>query len=287
MHNCIPELTYPTDSNRIDRGVCTMIVSVRHNWPERAGFLISRPEGLDTYTFLHFLTPVKLLINGQIQSVKAGGCIFYRPGTPQWFQSETSLVHNWAHFQPELGELLKEYDLPADQLLYPKESEFISEIFRILEAEFLADRPYRNRRLQCQTDDFLIRLSRTVKEDASQHVSRTDSERMLTVSNHILSHPEQQWTVSRMAQLLPLSPSRFHAVYKNTFGTSPMKDLIMARVIRAKSILLVEKDWTLNRVAEHSGFADTYHFIRQFKTVTGLTPGAWRKKRGNRAIQDP
>ena len=81
-----------------------------------------------------------------------------------------------------------------------------------------------------------------------------------------------------MAGLLPLSTSRFHAVYKSQFGTSPMRDLQEARIIRAKALLLAERDWTLGRIAECIGFADQYQFIRQFKQVTGLSPGAWRKK---------
>ena len=137
---------------------------------------------------------------------------------------------------------------------------------------------FRRQRLQCQTEEFLLRLSRALKEDTTTFVSRTESKRLLAVRNHILSHTERQWTVKDMAQLLPLSASRFHAVYKSQFGTSPMKDLQEARVIKAKALLLAERDWPLGRVAESTGYSDSYQFIRQFKQLTGLTPGAWRKK---------
>ena len=75
------------------------------------------------------------------------------------------LLHNWAHFSPELAGKLAEYGLPADQVLYPGESAFISEIFRVLEAEFLDERLYRGQRLQCQTEEFLLQLSRALQED--------------------------------------------------------------------------------------------------------------------------
>ena len=257
-----------------------LIQSIRHDGPERSGFVLERPKGCHDYTFLHFLTPVKLLVGGQIVSVKPGGCIFYSPDTPQWFRCEDSLLHNWAHFYPELAEKLAEYGLPVNQVLYPKDSEFISEIFRVLEAELLGARPYRTQRLQCQTEEFLLRLARALKEDSTTVLSRTENKRLLHVRDHILSHLERQWTVKEMAELLPLSASRFHAVYKAQFGTSPGRDLQEARVIKAKSLLLAERDWPLSRVAESTGFTDPYQFIRQFKTVTGLTPGAWRKKRG-------
>ena len=256
-----------------------LIQSVRHDWPERSGFLLARPKGRQDYTFLHFITPVKLRVNGQTFSVKPGGCIFYAPGTPQWFHCDVPLLHNWAHFSPELASKLSEYGLPADQVLYPRESAFISEIFRVLEAEFLDDRLFRGQRLQCQTEEFLLQLSRALKEDLAPMLSGAERKRLLAVRNHILSHTERQWTVKEMADMLPLSTSRFHAVYKSQFGTSPMRDLQEARIIRAKALLLAERDWTLGRIAESIGFADQYQFIRQFKQVTGLSPGAWRKKR--------
>ena len=46
----------------------------------------------------------------------------------------------------------------------------------------------------------------------------------------------------------------------------------------AKSLLLQQPDLPLSAVAEKLGYHDQFHFIRQFKSVTGMTPGEYRKK---------
>ena len=51
----------------------------RHEWPEKAGFLISRPDGWPQYTFLHFLTPMNLRLEGKLITAKAGAVeIWYK-----------------------------------------------------------------------------------------------------------------------------------------------------------------------------------------------------------------
>lgn len=58
-----------------------------------------------------------------------------------------------------------------------------------------------------------------------------------------------------------------------------MRDLIEARIRYAQSLLLSGSDLPITEVAERSGYADPYHFIRQFKRITGETPAAYRRAR--------
>lgn len=64
------------------------------------------------------------------------------------------------------------------------------------------------------------------------------------------------------------------------FGASPHEDIIGAKVEQAKTILQMERDATLVCVAEKLGYKNQYHFIRRFKSVTGITPGTYRKENG-------
>ena len=76
------------------------ITDIRHDWPEKAGFTLVRPTGIETYTFLHFMNSVEIEINREKVTVRPGACIFYAPDEPQWFHSDSNLTHNWAHFAP-------------------------------------------------------------------------------------------------------------------------------------------------------------------------------------------
>ena len=257
------------------------LYSIRHDWPELAGFLISRPKGLPEYTFLHFVHPIRLRIREQTVLTKPGACIFYRPDTPQWFYSESDVLHNWAHFHPDLTEKLQRYNIPQDTILYPGDCAFISDIFRLLELEYFSENQYREQLIEHLTEEFLLRFARAIRTE--QPLSLNDRKEKLLLRKlrmQILSAPEEKWTVARMAQLMHLSSSRFHAVYKLLFGTSPMQDVIEARITRAKSLLLSEQELDVAQLAERLGYNDQYHFIRQFKNLTGQTPGAYRKSRG-------
>jgi len=255
-----------------------LLRSVRHDWPEKAGFLISRPQGLRYYTFLHFSTPVQFRIGAELIQARPGACIFYAPDTPQWFHSDREVIHNWLHAEPPLGALLQKLQIPQNTLLYPADTKFISDIFRKLEVEHFSDSPFKAELTDGYIWEFLIKFSRALQADTpATAIPRKARERLRAVRREILSQPEKRWTVAEMAQLASLSPSRFHAVYKSVFATSPMQDLIDAKIGYAKSLLLSDDQLPLPEVAEKLGYNDQYHFIRQFKTVTGVTPGAYRK----------
>lgn len=256
-----------------------LVSAVRHDWPEKAGFNIYRPSGYGQYTFLHFTTAVDFVINGELIKVRPGACIFFTPDAPQEFFSSQDVIHNWMHSGDELKALLQEYEIETNCILYPNYTDFISEIFRKIELEFFSANPYREELLQAYVKEFIIKLSRALKSEVNAKIiHRKDREKLRSVRKEVLSHPEIKWTVEEMAKLAALSSSRFHAVYKILFGTSPMQDVIEAKIGYARSLLLSDEQLTLPVIAERLGYNDHYHFIRQFKAVTGVTPGTYRKK---------
>ena len=133
--------------------------------------------------------------------------------------------------------------------------------------------------MECYLREFLIQFSRSMQATPVQPpIARSDRIKFRNIRQQVLSHCEQKWTVAEMAKLAALSPSRFHAVYKALFGTSPIQDVIEAKMRYAKSLLLSGEYMTLPEVAEKLGYHDQYHFIRQFKENTGITPGAYRRE---------
>lgn len=257
-----------------------MITKIRHDWPEKAGFFISRPNGAKDYTFLHFITSVQINLGVKTVTTTPGACIFYKPSTPQWFYSENDMVHNWMHCTGELGDLLHEYKIPCDELLYPDNTSYISDIFYKLEAEHSSENQDKEKLMNSYLNEFLIMLSRSIHGNpTAEQIDRGLQAKMRSARQFVLSHPERDWTVAEMATIASLSASRFHAVYKTMFASSPMRDLISARIDYAKSLLLSDGEKSVSQIAEKSGYNDQYHFIRQFKAVIGKTPGAYRKNK--------
>ena len=60
-------------------------------------------------------------------------------------------------------------------------------------------------------------------------------------------------------------------------GTTPLQYQLRLRIAEAV-ILLRSTDKTLGEIAVETGFSDTNYFGRQFKRITGSSPGEYRKK---------
>lgn len=255
------------------------IERVRHDWPELAGFAISRPQGYPLYTFLHFQTPVTLELAGKTVNARPGACIFFAPDVPQYFQAPVPLIHNWIHIDDALSEWLTHYGIPVNTLFYPAETDFISELFQRIEAEHFGDHPHKGQMLQGYLHSFLILLSRSLQGcTLPPSVPQPEKLQMRALRKAILSQPEKRWTVSEMAAMAAMSESRFHIAYKAYFGTSPIHDVKEAKLRHATTLLTTQQELSVAQIAQRLGYENEYHFIRMFKTAYGIPPGAYRKR---------
>ncbi|MWD30171.1 helix-turn-helix domain-containing protein [Aquicoccus sp. SCR17] len=95
-------------------------------------------------------------------------------------------------------------------------------------------------------------------------------------------------SVAEMAAGIGLSESWFAHAYRQSRGETPLQTLRRLRIDTAKR-RLAERDQPLADIAAEVGFADQAHFTRAFRSVTGQTPGAWRRmalSRQDRTIHD-
>ena len=255
------------------------IQDVRHDFPKSAGYTLVRPDGRNYYIFAHYLSPVTLTLGETTYECKAGDCVLLTPNIAHYLISNDPLVHNWIHIRTTDERLEEMYDLPVNKPFFVGNHDQISEKIRRIEAEFFSKEPYREQLLNAYVAEFFIWLHRSHKHpSALLSVPKSLEANIAGLRRRILSHPEKNYTIAQLADMLALSTSRFHAVYKIMFGTTPYQDMVSAKVDRAKVLLLSNPEMTLKHAAESLGYTDQYHFIRQFKMVTGITPGQYRKK---------
>lgn len=254
------------------KGVGIMLISnLRANWPEKAGFVLNRPYGRKDYTFLHFITEIDILADGKIITAPAGTSVFFAPDFPQYFSSDKGFSHDWFHGGTGLKELLDRYKIKENKLYFPKNDKIITNAMYKLESEFSANKQYKDELLNCELNSFLIHFSRLVNENEEEPLSRADLNILRKVRNTVFSSLNRKWTVAEMADAANMSEPRFFAKYKNLFGTSPNNDLIEARINFAKNRLLYT-DMSILDISIETGYSNEYHFIRQFKNRTGLSP---------------
>lgn len=252
------------------------ITSIRHAWPEPAGFCLNRPNGYMNYSFVHFHNPVEIYLNGESHLAASHACIIYRPDTPQHFISHRPLVHDWFHFDGIPEPLLKKLGIPLDTLFYPQDYDFITPSIQRMEREFFARKIGCEELISSSVTELFVELSRSLYAETSSLSDASTLERLRSLRTLVFQDLGHPWTVSEMAAHIPLSESRFHSVYRSFYGTSPMEDLILARIESAQNALLFTKR-PVSDIAESLGYCNLTHFSRQFRQFVGISPAQFRK----------
>ena len=88
---------------------------------------------------------------------------------------------------------------------------------------------------------------------------------------YIVEHLARRITVIELAQVACLSPSHFHAQFKDSVGLTPHQYLLQTRLDRAARMLR-ESNLPLVRIAEECGFSSQSALTTAMRRYMGLTP---------------
>jgi len=91
------------------------------------------------------------------------------------------------------------------------------------------------------------------------------------LDDYIGEHLARRISVAELAQQMCLSPSHFHALFKDCVGLTPHQYLLKARLDRAAR-LLRETRLPLVRIAEDCGFSSQSALTTAMRRYLGLTP---------------
>ena len=84
------------------------------------------------------------------------------------------------------------------------------------------------------------------------------------------------WRVAQMADVAELSSSQLERLCRRTLGIPPQKLLQRLRLEHAVQ-LITSTTMSMGDISAECGFYDQASFTRQFRSVLGLTPGAYRR----------
>ncbi|WP_271411211.1 AraC family transcriptional regulator [Pseudomonas sp. Q1-7] len=91
------------------------------------------------------------------------------------------------------------------------------------------------------------------------------------LDDYIRDNLARRISVAELAQVACLSPSHFHAQFKDSLGLTPHQYLLKTRLDRAAR-LLRESDRPLVRIAEECGFSSQSALTTAMRRYLGLTP---------------
>ncbi|CAN7627510.1 helix-turn-helix transcriptional regulator [Pseudoduganella sp. LjRoot289] len=109
--------------------------------------------------------------------------------------------------------------------------------------------------------------------------------RLLRAKDRMDAASDEEWPVSRLAQVSCVSEAHFARSFKEAFGLPPHRYLLTRRIERAKA-LLRETDLPITEIAFRTGWRSLGTFGRTFRDITGKNPGEIREsERG--AVDEP
>lgn len=99
--------------------------------------------------------------------------------------------------------------------------------------------------------------------------------RIAAVAEAMRNDPAARWDVETLATLAGLSASQLFRRFRAVTGATPMDHLRQLRITTGKH-LLSETSLSVGEIAGRCGYADPYHFSRDFRRLTGTTPSRFR-----------
>ena len=208
-----------------------------------------------------------------------GQAVLVKPNTMHHFVfiGPGKIRARWAHFHLTLFDsidVLHLFDAPG--VLSAKVGQQVGDFCQAL-AEIKNEPPglaaaCRRQQAGFQLMNCLLQVSRPEGNlrDLVQGLSR-----IAPVMKYLQDHLADPFTREDLARHVNLSPTRFHFVFKEIMGTSPMSYVQHLRISKAQH-LLWHTSLGIAEIAFNVGFSDPFHFSRIFKNRTGKSPSSYR-----------
>ena len=101
--------------------------------------------------------------------------------------------------------------------------------------------------------------------------------RMQTAAEYIHANFEKSFTVEELATHCHMSESHFFALFRKTYGISPIIYKNRIAVGHAQQMLEERPELSVEEISDLAGFSSSSYFRRVFREVTGISPREYRK----------
>ena len=234
-------------------------------------FVFDIPEGHDCWLLLLTQTPASFWVNGDIKEYPAHCAVLYHPYQKIYYRAcGGKYINDWLRFDSTEA-FVTTTMLPHGVPFPLDDPEYCHKLFQLINTENFFNKDYK----ESSIDHLLRILFNKLLESFSSNNISPQYYKLLNLRMNILNNPGNHWTVQAMSEFLHISAGYLQTIYKNTFGISCMDDVISSRIRMAKEYL-THGTHSIAEVAAVCGYNNTEHFCRQFKQITGYTPGGFR-----------
>ncbi len=243
-------------------------------------FVVDRPQGHPLYLLLLTRKPAMFFIDENWIEVPEHTAFLFLPGQRHLYHalknagSEPAYADDWAHISSPLTFLPEHFPYGKPVFLHQPEDYF--SLFHLIHNEFFGATPGKDKIL----DELMTALLLKINAEADTREYPAVYYDLVALRKEIYAHPNHEWKVSDMADVLHISTGYLHVCYRQFFHTTCIHDVMKSRIEYACD-LLSSSHRSVEEIAALSGYHHTEHFIRQFKAEMHMTPLQYRKKERN------
>ena len=103
------------------------------------------------------------------------------------------------------------------------------------------------------------------------------NDELVTTAVELIKEHSGNIKITRLAQKLNISQSQLEKRFRRIVGASPKK---FASIVRIRHVMTLGRDYiSMTQLALEAGYFDQAHFIKAFKSFTGVTPEKYFKEK--------
>lgn len=230
-----------------------------------------RHSNTDEFLLMFFKTPFIFKKDGELLIGERFHYLINPPYAPAEHGSyKEGFINDWIFFQGDkAAEIIQKFKLPLNtpfhiadySLIFP----YINKINRELRLKYTC---YEDRVSSIITD-MLIDLGR--QYELISMTTHPAFHAINSTRNYMLNHLEEKFSIKELAERANYSESRFCILYHRFFSTSPIDELLGARIEKATSLLRYS-NLSVTEITTMCGFSSIHYFSRKFKEKTGVSP---------------
>ena len=232
------------------------------------------------YLFVLYRVDTLVQIDDSYITVPAGSCILFDKTGLQDYRpaAQEDFCHDYLHF-----DIQDEADhralagIPMNTPLHLVSPEKVSLLVAAMDRQLQSASADSDAALSCLVQALLYMVKDALRLSEVPTSQQLHFATLYRLREQIYLYPGRDWSVEEMCRLTHLSNSHLQGLYKGFFQVSCARDVIQARIRMATS-LLQYTNLSIRAIAQHCGYNNTEHFIRQFRAHCQDTPLQFRKK---------
>jgi len=255
------------------------IKKVGFGFQHTGNFSINRPRGSGDYLLLILKTDAIFHLESGKTLVESGSFILFKLGSPQIYEIAGDIfINDWIHFDADENDLLwlQSLDIPMDLPLPLSDAAALSAYVQNIFSERYSANPLRDNSSELWLRLLFTKLAEQLRQQEAPELAAYHK-KLTNLRTRIYASPAHPWSVEEMAKELTVSKSYFQHLYKRVYHTGPIADVINSRIEQGK-YLLFTTSFSVSHIAELCGYRSDVHFMRQFKSLAGVSPSDYRRQ---------